>query len=169
MTGFDLNDEASQKGLRAWAAKNQDIEGVTEALSKLNLELEKAEDDPIKAKKAYEEFFKSLRDAEVKEAINEIKDIKKNIQDLEKDGKDSTSEINKLYTKVKDLFNLSDSDLEKNKGLVDKFLFGNEKESQNAGEELEKIKQQGKDIGTAYGNAIVGAAQSVANTHIDFS
>lgn len=169
MDGFNIGDEASQKGLRAWAANNQDIEGVAEALSKLNLELEKAEDDPIKAKKAYEEFFKSLRDVEVKEAINEIKDIKKNIQDLEKDGKDSTSEINKLYTKVKDLFNLSDSDLEKNKGLVDKFLFGNEKESQNAGEELEKIKQQGKDIGTAYGNAIVGAAQSVANTHIDFS
>ena len=169
MTGFNLNDEASQNGLRAWATNNQDIEGVVESLNKLNLELEKAEDDPIKAKKAYEEFFKSLRDAEVKEAINEIKDIKKNIQDLEKDGKDSTSEINKLYTKVKDLFNLSDSDLEKNKGLVDKFLFGNEKESQNAGEELEKIKQQGKDMGIAYGNAIIGAAQSVANTHIDFS
>lgn len=169
MDGFNIGDEASQKGLRAWAANNQDIEGVAEALSKLNLELEKAKDDPIKAKKAYEEFFKSLRDAEVKEAINEIKDIKKNIQDLEKDGKDSTSEINKLYTKVKDLFNLSDSDLEKNKGLVDKFLFGNEKESQNAGEELEKIKQQGKDMGIAYGNAIIGAAQSVANTHIDFS
>lgn len=169
MDGFNIGDEASQKGLRAWAANNQDIEGVAEALSKLNLELEKAEDDPIKAKKAYEEFFKSLRDAEVKETIDEIKDIKKNIQELEKDGKDSTSEINKLYTKVKDLFNLSDSDLEKNKGLVDKFLFGNAEESQKAGEELEKIKQQGKDIGTAYGNAIVGAAQSVANTHIDFS
>lgn len=169
MTGFNLNDEASQKGLRVWAANNQDIEGVAEALNKLNLELEKAEDDPIKAKKAYEEFFKSLRDAEVKEAINEIKDIKKNIQELEKDGKDSTSEINKLYAKVKDLFNLSDSDLEKNKGLVDKFLFGNKEESQKAGEELEKIKQQGKDMGIAYGNAIIGAAQSVANTHIDFS
>ena len=169
MDGFNIGDETSQKGLRAWAANNQDIEGVAEALSKLNLELEKAEDDPIKAKKAYEEFFKSLRDAEVKETIDEIKDIKKNIQELEKDGKDSTSEINKLYTKVKDLFNLSDSDLEKNKGLVDKFLFGNEEESQKAGEELEKVKQQGKDIGIAYGNAIVGAAQSVANTHIDFS
>lgn len=169
MDGFNIGDEASQKGLRAWAANNQDIEGVAEALSKLNLELEKAEDDPIKAKKAYEEFFKSLRDAEVKETIDEIKDIKKNIQELEKDGKDSTSEINKLYTKVKDLFNLSDSDLEKNKGLVDKFLFGNEEESQKAGEELEKVKQQGKDIGIAYGNAIVGAAQSVANTRIDFS
>lgn len=169
MDGFNIGDEASQKGLRAWAANNQDIEGVVKALSKLNLELEKAKDDPIKAKKAYEEFFKSLRDAEVKETIDEIKDIKKNIQELEKDGKDSTSEINKLYTKVKELFNLSDSDLEKNKGLVDKFLFGNAEESQNAGEELEKIKQQGKDIGTAYGNAIVGAAQSVANTHIDFS
>ena len=169
MDGFNIGDEASQKGLRAWAANNQDIEGVAEALSKLNLELEKAEDDPIKAKKAYEEFFKSLRDAEVKETIDEIKDIKKNIQELEKDGKDSTSEINKLYTKVKELFNLSDSDLEKNKGLVDKFLFGNAEESQKAGEELEKIKQQGKDIGTAYGNAIVGAAQSVANTPIDFS
>lgn len=169
MDGFNIGDETSQKGLRAWAANNQDIEGVAESLNKLNLELEKAEDDPIKAKKAYEEFFKSLRDAEVKEAIDEIKDIKKNIQELEEDGKDSTSEINKLYTKVKDLFNLSDSDLEKNKGLVDKFLFGNEEESQKAGEELEKVKQQGKDIGIAYGNAIVGAAQSVANTHIDFS
>ena len=169
MDGFNIGDETSQKGLRAWAANNQDIEGVAESLNKLNLELEKAEDDPIKAKKAYEEFFKSLRDAEVKEAIDGIKDIKKNIQELEKDGKDSTSEINKLYTKVKDLFNLSDSDLEKNKGLVDKFLFGNEEESQKAGEELEKVKQQGKDIGIAYGNAIVGAAQSVANTHIDFS
>ena len=169
MDGFNIGDETSQKGLRAWAANNQDIEGVAESLNKLNLELEKAEDDPIKAKKAYEEFFKSLRDAEVKEAVNEIKDIKKNIQDLEKDGKDSTSEINKLYTKVKDLFNLNDSDLEKNKGLVDKFLFGNEEESQNAGEELEKIKQQGKDMGIAYGKAIIGAAQSVANTHIDFS
>ena len=103
------------------------------------------------------------------EYINEIKDIKKNIQDLEKDGKDSTSEINKLYTKVKDLFNLSDSDLEKNKGLVDKFLFGNKEESQKAGEELEKIKQQGKDMGVAYGNAIIEAAQGVAHTHIDFS
>ena len=51
MDGFNIGDEASQKGLRAWAANNQDIEGVAEALSKLNLELEKAEDDPIKAKK----------------------------------------------------------------------------------------------------------------------
>ena len=169
MDGFNIGDEASQKGLRAWAANNQDIEGVAESLNKLNLELEKAEDDPIKAKKAYEEFFKSLRDAEVKEAVNEIKDIKKNIQDLEKDGKDSTSEINKLYTKVKDLFNLSDSDLEENKGLVDKFLFGNEEESQKAGEELEKIKQQGKDMGTAYRNAVIEAAQNVADAHIDFS
>ena len=169
MDGFNIGDGVSQQGLVAWAANNQDIEGVAGALSKLNLELEKAEDDPIKAKKAYEEFFESLRDAEVKETIDEIKDIKKNIQELEEDGKDSTSEINKLYTKVKDLFNLSDSDLEKNKGLVDKFLFGNEEESQKAGEELEKVKQQGKDIGVAYGNAIVGAAQSVANTHIDFS
>lgn len=169
MDGFNIGDETSQKGLRAWAANNQDIEGVAESLNKLNLELEKAEDDPIKAKKAYEEFFKSLRDAEVKEAVNEIKDIKKNIQDLEKDGKDSTSEINKLYTKVKDLFNLSDSDLEENKGLVDKFLFGNEEESQKAGEELEKIKQQGKDMGTAYRNAVIEAAQNVAGTHIDFS
>lgn len=169
MDGFNIGDEASQKGLRAWAANNQDIEGVAESLNKLNLELEKAEDDPIKAKKAYEEFFKSLRDAEVKEAVNEIKDIKKNIQDLEKDGKDSTSEINKLYTKIKDLFNLSDSDLEENKGLVDKFLFGNEEESQKAGEELEKIKQQGKDMGTAYRNAVIEAAQNVADAHIDFS
>lgn len=169
MDGFNIGDETSQKGLRAWAANNQDIEGVAESLNKLNLELEKAEDDPIKAKKAYEEFFKSLRDAEVKEAVNEIKDIKKNIQDLEKDGKDSTSEINKLYTKVKDLFNLSDSDLEENKGLVDKFLFGNEEESQKAGEELEKIKQQGKDMGTAYRNAVIEAAQNVAGAHIDFS
>ena len=88
---------------------------------------------------------------------------------MEKDGKDSTSEINKLYTKVKDLFNLSDSDLEENKGLVDKFLFGNEEESQKAGEELEKIKQQGKDMGTAYRNAVIEAAQNVAGTHIDFS
>jgi hypothetical protein len=67
MTGFDYrDDEASQKGLRAWATHNQDIEGVSTALDDLNYNLDHMEETGKSASEIYNKFFKDLRGAEIK-------------------------------------------------------------------------------------------------------
>lgn len=142
MTGFNLNDEASQKGLRAWAANNQDIEGVSTALNDLNYNLDHMEETGKSASEIYNKFFKDLRGAEIKQGIKNIKEYKENIADLEKQGKDTTEENKKIKNEIKDLFNLTEEEYRKadDEGLIQKFLYGNETEQQAAGEALDNIK-----------------------------
>lgn len=142
MTDFNLNDEASQKGLRAWATNNQDIEGVSTALDDLNYNLDHMEETGKSASEIYNKFFKDLRGAEIKQGIENIKEYKKNVADLEEQGKDTTEENKKIKNEIKDLFNLTEEEYRKadNEGLIQKFLYGNETEQQAAGEALDNIK-----------------------------
>ena len=142
MTGFNLNDEASQKGLRAWATNNQDIEGVSTALDDLNYNLDHMEETGKSASEIYNKFFKDLRGAEIKQGIENIKEYKKNVADLEEQGKDTTEENKKIKNEIKDLFNLSEEEYRKadDEGLIQKFLYGNETEQQAAGEALDNLK-----------------------------
>ena len=142
MTGFNLNDEASQNGLRAWATNNQDIEGVSTALDDLNYNLDHMEETGKSASEIYNKFFKDLRGAEIKQGIENIKEYKKNVADLEEQGKDTTEENKKIKNEIKDLFNLTEEEYRKadNEGLIQKFLYGNETEQQAAGEALDNIK-----------------------------
>ena len=64
MTGFNLNDEASQNGLRAWATNNQDIEGVSTALDDLNYNLDHMEETGKSASEIYNKFFKQQKIAQ---------------------------------------------------------------------------------------------------------
>ena len=142
MTGFNLNDEASQNGLRAWATNNQDIEGVSTALDDLNYNLDHMEETGKSASEIYNKFFKDLRGAEIKQGIENIKEYKKNVADLEEQGKDTTEENKKIKNEIKDLFNLTEEEYRKadDEGLIQKFLYGNETEQQAAGEALDNIK-----------------------------
>lgn len=142
MTGFNLGDEASQKGLRAWATNNQDIEGVSTALDDLNYNLDHMEETGKSASEIYNKFFKDLRGAEIKQGIENIKEYKKNVADLEEQGKDTTEENKKIKNEIKDLFNLTEEEYRKadDEGLIQKFLYGNETEQQTAGEALDNIK-----------------------------
>lgn len=145
MTGFDYrDDEASQKGLRAWATNNQDIEGVSTALDDLNYNLDHMEETGKSASEIYNKFFKDLRGAEIKQGIENIKEYKKNVADLEEQGKDTTEENKKIKNEIKDLFNLTEEEYRKadNEGLIQKFLYGNETEQQAAGEALDNIRNE---------------------------
>lgn len=145
MTGFDYrDDEASQKGLRAWATHNQDIEGVSTALDDLNYNLDHMEETGKSASEIYNKFFKDLRGAEIKQGIENIKEYKKNVADLEEQGKDTTEENKKIKNEIKDLFNLTEEEYRKadNEGLIQKFLYGNETEQQAAGEALDNIRNK---------------------------
>lgn len=144
MTGFNLNDEASQNGLRAWATNNQDIEGVSTALDDLNYNLDHMEETGKSASEIYNKFFKDLRGAEIKQGIENIKEYKKNVADLEEQGKDTTEENKKIKNEIKDLFNLTEEEYRKadDEGLIQKFLYGNETEQQAAGEALDNIRNE---------------------------
>lgn len=143
MTDFNLNDEASQNGLKAWASQHQDIEGVSTALDNLNYNLDHMEETGKSASEIYNKFFKDLRGAEIKQGIENIKEYKKNVADLEEQGKDTTEENKKIKNEIKDLFNLSEEEYQKadNEGLIQKFLYGNETEQQAAGEALDGLGQ----------------------------
>lgn len=137
MTGFDYADEASQNGLQAWAANNQDIEGNTEALNQYNRELELAGEDTNAVEKATEKFYNTLRDNEIREAVKGISELKTQYKELREEGEDTTEVENDLKQSVKNLFNLSESDYEVSQPLVEKFLWGNDDEAALAGQFLE--------------------------------
>ena len=143
MAGFNLNDEASQNGLKVWASQHQDIEGVSTALDNLNYNLDHMKETGKSASEIYNKFFKDLRGAEIKQGIENIKEYKKNVADLEEQGKDTTEENKKIKNEIKDLFNLSEEEYQKadNEGLIQKFLYGNETEQQAAGEALDGLGQ----------------------------
>lgn len=141
MTGFNLGDEASQQGLVSWAAKNQDIEGNTEALNQYNYEMEQAGDNANTAQKAINNLYNALRNNEIKEATKEISELKTKYKELRDEGEDTTEVEADLKQKVKDLFNFSESDYQMNQPLIEKFLWGNDDEAALAGQVLDMFSQ----------------------------
>lgn len=141
MTGFNLGDEASQQGLVSWAAKNQDIEGNTEALNQYNYEMEQAGDNANAAQKAINNLYNALRNNEIKEATKEISELKTKYKELRDEGEDTTEVEADLKQKVKDLFNFSESDYQMNQPLIEKFLWGNDDEAALAGQVLDTFSQ----------------------------
>lgn len=141
MDGFNLGDEASQKGLVAWAAKNQDIEGNTEALNQYNYEMEQAGDNANDAQKAINNLYNALRNNEIKEATKEISELKTKYKELRDEGEDTAEVEADLKQKVKDLFNFSESDYQMNQPLIEKFLWGNDDEAALAGQVLDMFSQ----------------------------
>lgn len=142
MAGFNLEDEVSQEGLRAWASQHQDIEGISTAFDDLNYNLDHMEETGKSVSEIYNKFFKDLRGTEIKQGIENIKEYKKNVADLEEQGKDTTEENKKIKNEIKDLFNLTEEEYRKadDEGLIQKFLYGNETEQQAAGKALDNIK-----------------------------
>lgn len=171
MTGFDYADEASQNGLQAWAANNQDIEGNTEALNQYNRELELAGEDTNAVEKATEKFYNTLRDNEIREAVKGISELKTQYKELREEGEDTTEVENDLKQSVKDLFNLSESDYEVNQPLVEKFLWGNDDEAALAGQFLElfgKLDDQlVQQINESAGKLDFSALQTAAQTKLN--
>lgn len=141
MTGFNLGDEASQQGLVSWAAKNQDIEGNTEALNQYNYEMEQAGDNANAAQKAINNLYNALRNNEIKEATKEISELKTKYKELRDEGEDTAEVEAGLKQKVKDLFNFSESDYQMNQPLIEKFLWGNDDEAALAGKVLDMFSQ----------------------------
>ena len=141
MTGFNLGDEASQQGLVSWAAKNQDIEGNTEALNQYNYEMEQAGDNANAAQKAINNLYNALRNNEIKEATKEISELKTKYKELRDEGEDTAEVEADLKQKVKDLFNFSESDYQMNQPLIEKFLWGNDDEAALAGQVLDMFSQ----------------------------
>lgn len=141
MTGFNLGDEASQQGLVSWAAKNQDIEGNTEALNQYNYEMEQAGDNANAAQKAINNLYNALRNNEIKEATKEISELKTKYKELRDEGEDTVEVEADLKQKVKDLFNFSESDYQMNQPLIEKFLWGNDDEAALAGQVLDMFSQ----------------------------
>lgn len=141
MTGFNLGDEASQQGLVSWAAKNQDIEGNTEALNQYNYEMEQAGDNANAAQKAINNLYNALRNNEIKEATKEISELKTKYKELCDEGEDTAEVEADLKQKVKDLFNFSESDYQMNQPLIEKFLWGNDDEAALAGQVLDMFSQ----------------------------
>lgn len=141
MTGFNLGDEASQQGLVSWAAKNQDIEGNTEALNQYNYEMEQAGDNANAAQKAINNLYNALRNNEIKEATKEISELKTKYKELHDEGEDTAEVEADLKQKVKDLFNFSESDYQMNQPLIEKFLWGNDDEAALAGQVLDMFSQ----------------------------
>lgn len=171
MTGFNYADEASQNGLQAWAANNQDIEGNTEALNQYNRELELAGEDTNAVEKATEKFYNTLRDNEIREAVKGISELKTQYKELREEGEDTTEVENDLKQSVKDLFNLSESDYEVNQPLVEKFLWGNDDEAALAGQFLElfgKLDDQlVQQINESAGKLDFSALQTAAQTKLN--
>lgn len=141
MTGFNLGDEASQQGLVSWAAKNQDIEGNTEALNQYNYEMEQAGDNANATQKAINNLYNALRNNEIKEATKEISELKTKYKELRDEGEDTAEVEADLKQKVKDLFNFSESDYQMNQPLIEKFLWGNDDEAALAGQVLDMFSQ----------------------------
>lgn len=141
MDGFNIGDETSQQGLVAWAAKNQDIEGNTEALNQYNYEMEQAGDNANAAQKAINNLYNALRNNEIKEATKEISELKTKYKELHDEGEDTAEVEADLKQKVKDLFNFSESDYQMNQPLIEKFLWGNDDEAALAGKVLDMFSQ----------------------------
>lgn len=128
MQGFDPEngDEASQKGLRAWASTHQDIEGVTEALNKYN---DVASDSTAKEEdltEASKQLFKELKDAEYKEQAKELGNYNDKLKEAKEAGEDYEEElgnVRKQLNKMLDI-NVDDDFIEEYQDQIDKMLSG---------------------------------------------
>ena len=165
LTGFrDTQGNISEEGIagiQVWASANKDIEGISDALEKFQTEIEGVALDSPQAQKAVANFYKTIRDAEIKSAIENIKAYKETIQDLKEKGEDTTEQVNKIKDEVKGLFNLDESQYQANEGLINKFLYGNEKEQQVAGVLLDTMSNLGTLAGDAYSSEFNDALKSI--------
>ena len=165
LSGFrDAQGNISEKGIQgiqAWASANKDIEGISDALEHFQTEIEGVALDSPQAQKAVANFYKTIRDAEIKSAIENIKTYKEKIQDLEEKGEDTTEQVNKIKNEVKGLFNLDESQYQANEGLINKFLYGDEKEQQVAGVLLDTMSNLGTLAGGAYSSEFNDALKNI--------
>ena len=165
LSGFrDAQGNISEEGIagiQTWASANKDIEGISDALENFQTEIEGVALDSPEAQKAVANFYKTIRNAEIKSAIENIKTYKEKIQDLEEKGEDTTEQVNKIKDEVKGLFNLDESQYQANEGLINKFLYGNEKEQQVAGVLLDTMSNLGTLAGGAYSSEFNDALKNI--------
>lgn len=128
MQGFnpENGDEASQKGLRAWASTHQDIEGVTEALNKYN---DVASDSTAKEgdlTEASKQLFKELKDAEYKEQAKELGNYNDKLKEAKEAGEDYEEELGNLKKQLNKMLdiNVDDDFVEEYQDQIDKMLSG---------------------------------------------
>lgn len=127
MQGFNPEgDEASQKGLRAWASTHQDIEGVTEALNKYNdvaSDSTTTEEDLTEASK---QLFKELKDAEYKEQAKELGNYNDKLKEAKEAGEDYEEELGNLKKQLNKMLdiNVDDDFIEEYQDQIDKMLSG---------------------------------------------
>lgn len=128
MQGFnpENGDEASQKGLRAWASTHQDIEGVTEALNKYN---DVASDSTAKEEdltEASKQLFKELKDAEYKEQAKELGNYNDKLKEAKEAGEDYEEELGNLKKQLNKMLdiNVDDDFVEEYQDQIDKMLSG---------------------------------------------
>lgn len=128
MQGFDPEngDEASQKGLRAWASTHQDIEGVTEALNKYNDVVSDSTAEEGDLTEASKQLFKELKDAEYKEQAKELGNYNDKLKEAKEAGEDYEEElgnVRKQLNKMLDI-NVDDDFVEEYQDQIDKMLSG---------------------------------------------
>lgn len=126
MDGFNIGDEASQKGLRAWASTHQDIEGVTEALNKYN---DVASDSTAKEEdltEASKQLFKELKDAEYKEQAKELGNYNDKLKEAKEAGEDYEEELGNIKKQLNKMLDINvDNDfVEEYQDQIDKMLSG---------------------------------------------
>lgn len=126
MDGFNIGDEASQKGLRAWASTHQDIEGVTEALNKYN---DVASDSTAKEgdlTEASKQLFKELKDAEYKEQAKELGNYNDKLKEAKEAGEDYEEELGNIKKQLNKMLDINvDNDfVEEYQDQIDKMLSG---------------------------------------------
>lgn len=128
MQGFnpDSGDEASIKGLRAWASTHQDIEGVTEALNKYNDVVNDSTAEEGDLTEASKQLFKELKDAEYKEQAKELGNYNDKLKEAKEAGEDYEEElgnVRKQLNKMLDI-NVDDDFVEEYQDQIDKMLSG---------------------------------------------
>lgn len=128
MQGFnpENGDEASQKGLRAWASTHQDIEGVTEALNKYNDVASDSTTTEVELTEASKQLFKELKDAEYKEQAKELGNYNDKLKEAKEAGEDYEEElgnVRKQLNKMLDI-NVDDDFIEEYQDQIDKMLSG---------------------------------------------
>lgn len=128
MQGFNPEDgdEASIKGLRAWASTHQDIEGVTEALDKYNDVVNDSTAEEGDLTEASKQLFKELKDAEYKEQAKELGNYNDKLKEAKEAGEDYEEElgnVRKQLNKMLDI-NVDDDFVEEYQDQIDKMLSG---------------------------------------------
>lgn len=127
MQGFNPEgDEASQKGLRAWASTHQDIEGVTEALNKYNDVASDSTTIEGGLTEASKQLFKELKDAEYKEQAKELGNYNDKLKEAKEAGEDYEEELGNLKKQLNKMLdiNVDDDFIEEYQDQIDKMLSG---------------------------------------------